>query len=631
MASRRGKVWLIATITMLVATSCRGGGDAGSTSTTPQSASTASPTTGPAPAASTTAATPPAIDPTTTSPSAPAFADLVLRGGNLLTMTTPATASAVAISGDRIIAIGGVEIDDLIGPDTTVVELDGATVMPGLVDTHSHFYSAGLNEGLGPDIADTMLAAGITTTAELHVDDDLLTTLQRYESAGELRVRTSAYLIYDDACGNVQDDWWRGHAPTRVPGEMLRIGGVKVFADGGSCNVPAASFAYADGSTGDLYFTADQLAEIIAEIDAAGYQIAIHALGDLAVEAALDAFDQVLVDGTNPRRHRIDHNALVRPDMRGRYDEVGAVAVLFGAIATCFFTDDNNQFRYRTPPEFQGWEWPWRDLLDLNPNTTFAWHADYPVLDPSLGRTLEGFVTRDQGDCVAPPDVAVHGIEIGEALQLMTMGSAYALGRDAEVGSLEPGKFADLLILGSDPLTIPTADLVGVNPLVTIVGGVAEYCDPESASLCPVVPGDGTPAAATTTTPPPTTGNLARGAEVTASNWLPDRPPSAAIDGDDATGWGSGSDASQWIEIDLGGSVEVSAIRLLVDQYPAGRTIHRVLGGSEPNPSEEVGRVDQDTANGDWIEITIDRQVRYVRIETIDSPSWVSWFEIQVI
>ncbi|MCB0997632.1 MAG: amidohydrolase family protein, partial [Acidimicrobiales bacterium] len=369
-------------------------------------------------------------------------------------------------------------------PDTVVVELDGRTVVPGLVDAHSHFYEWGIGEGIGADVAELMLSSGITTTAEFAVGPDLLEVLQGYDDAGLLRVRTSAYLLYDDACGTLQDGWWRAHPPTREPGELLRIGGIKVYSDGGACNVPAASFTYSDGSEGDLYFTVDELAAIVAEVDEAGYQVAVHALGDRAVVTALDAFEQVLVDGANPRHHRIEHNALVPPELRGRYAEVGVVATLFGALPTCFFTNPNNQFTYRTPAEYVEWEWPWRELVELNPDTVFAWHNDYPVLDPGIGRALEGFVTRNAGDCIAPPDVAGHAITLDQALRLMTVGGAYALDRDTEVGSLEVDKFADLLILNDDPYAIAPDGLVGISPLVTVVGGIAEYCAPDVGELC---------------------------------------------------------------------------------------------------------------------------------------------------
>jgi hypothetical protein len=220
---------------------------------------------------------------------------------------------------------------------------------------------------------------------------------------------------------------------------MLRLGGIKVFADGGACNVPAVSYTYEDGSSGDLYFDVDGMESIISEVEEAGYQIAVHALGDRAVATVLEAMERVVGDSGNPFRHRIDHSAVVRPDTYGRHHESGAVAALSGVLRTCALTDANNDYLYRTPDEFLSWEWPWRQLLDSNPETLFAWHADYPALPASLGANLAGFVTRVEGDCQPTPEMAAGTITIDEALHLMTIGSAYALDRDEEVGSLAAG------------------------------------------------------------------------------------------------------------------------------------------------------------------------------------------------
>ena len=73
---------------------------------------------------------------------------------------------------------------------------------------------------------------------------------------------------------------------------MLRIGGVKVFADGGACNVPAVSYRYPDGTSGDLYFDVDEMESIIREIEAEGHQAAVHALGDRAVDVVLEAMER---------------------------------------------------------------------------------------------------------------------------------------------------------------------------------------------------------------------------------------------------------------------------------------------------------------------------------------------------
>ena len=98
-------------------------------------------------------------------------ADLVIANGNIITMASePARATALAFSGGVIVAVGDdAAVEPLVGESTRVVDLGGATVIPGLVDAHSHFFEEGIRQGIGAGIQDTeILSNGITTTAEFH-------------------------------------------------------------------------------------------------------------------------------------------------------------------------------------------------------------------------------------------------------------------------------------------------------------------------------------------------------------------------------------------------------------------------------------------------------------------------------
>ncbi|HEU4895063.1 MAG TPA: hypothetical protein VFT85_04420, partial [Acidimicrobiia bacterium] len=248
--------------------------------------------------------------PSTTSPPAATIADepvadLVIRGGVVLTQADDQpVAEGVAIRGDEIIAVGGdLELNPVIGPDTALLDLDGRAVIPGFVDAHSHYYGAALSEGRDlTDIQDQMLAAGVTTVGEAAVDEGLLAEMEALDGAGLLRVRSSLYLLADTACGDLTGDWQFDIPPTRERGERLRIGGIKLFTDGGSCNAPAVSYEHGFGGNGDLYFSADELAALIEPYDTAGYQVVVHALGDRAVEETLAGLEIVIGDSGNPLR-----------------------------------------------------------------------------------------------------------------------------------------------------------------------------------------------------------------------------------------------------------------------------------------------------------------------------------------
>lgn len=127
--------------------------------------------------------------------------------------------------------------------------------------------------------------------------------------------------------------------------------------------------------------------------------------------------------------------------------------------------------------------------------------------------------------------------------------------------------------------------------------------------------------------------NLAYQKAVTASAALPDEPAANSVDENEASQWGSGRDAPQWLEVDLGQTYAITEIRLLVAQWPAGETSHRLLGRSANGSLVELGRFQQVTEQGDWLILTPDspvENIQFIRIETTSSPSWVSWGEVQI-
>jgi len=130
-----------------------------------------------------------------------------------------------------------------------------------------------------------------------------------------------------------------------------------------------------------------------------------------------------------------------------------------------------------------------------------------------------------------------------------------------------------------------------------------------------------------------TTNNLAYQKAVQASSALPNEQAKNAVDENTSTQWGSGSDAPQWIEIDLGAPHQINEIRLLVAQWPAGFTHHIVKGRGNDSEWIEIATFQENTTQGTWLVFQLPEaleEIRYLRVETLSSPSWVAWSEIQV-
>jgi hypothetical protein len=127
--------------------------------------------------------------------------------------------------------------------------------------------------------------------------------------------------------------------------------------------------------------------------------------------------------------------------------------------------------------------------------------------------------------------------------------------------------------------------------------------------------------------------NLALGRAVSVSAALPAEPPELAVDGTDAQ-WGAGAFPEQWIMIDLGAPATVGSIRLLVGQWPAGRTVHQLFAAGPDGAMRLLVELRGYTRDYDLLEYLPPEplsDIQYIRVVTLESPSWVSWREIEVL
>jgi predicted amidohydrolase YtcJ len=252
--------------------------------------------------------------------------------------------------------------------------------------------------------------------------------------------------------------------------DWLRLGAVKVFADGSLVGRTAAMHDPYDGSDGVGYLQADA-AELRATIIAAhrsGWQVATHAIGDLAIDVVLDAYEQALEE--YPRRdprHRIEHFGVVQPRQVGRAAALGVTAVPQGR----FVTELGDGMLAAVGPDRHGWLYRQRSLLDAG--MVLPGSSDRPVVAgaPLLG--IADMVNRRTAS--GAPFNPGEAVTAEQALRAWTWGSAYASRQEHVKGSIAPGMLADLVVLSEDPTAVGPERIAGLAVLAAIVGGQVRY------------------------------------------------------------------------------------------------------------------------------------------------------------
>jgi predicted amidohydrolase YtcJ len=455
---------------------------------------TAPPTVAPLPPTSVppppvTAASPATTSPTTTTTATPPEpATLVFWGGPVLTIEAGRVAEAIAVRGDLIVAVGEAEeILRFVGPETTVVDLDGAALMPGIVDPHGHWISDRHLAGIDDPVAAALNAArhGVTTMYDLFVKAEDLAELIALDEAGGLPVRVTVYFPVNYLT-RFYGIWFSQYTPGEMLSPHVRVGGAKLFVDPTDPDRMLLSNAHADDQDfyGEAAISGVDLTDLVTRLDDAGRQVVIHTGGDAAHDMVLDAFAAALDGGPNDLRHRIEHVAVVRDDQIDRMAELGILA----SIQTSWFSSDWighpqwGSFEAELGQARINWAGRWNDLLEGG--VTVIGGTDAPWTPPvSIGGWAEA-VTRVGASGRDPAGWMLdQRIPIEEALRITTASAAYGGFEEEIKGTLAAGKLADLIVLSADPLAIPPDELIDLRVLVTIVGGEAVYCAEEAR--CP--------------------------------------------------------------------------------------------------------------------------------------------------
>jgi predicted amidohydrolase YtcJ len=375
-----------------------------------------------------------------------------------------ATLRLAGIDDDTLDPVGGKILRDKNGHATGVL-IDRAM---DLVNTHVPAPTkVELRDAFLQAIA-TLLPLGITGVHDAGIDIDAAEVYMALADDAALTVRVYAMLANADANLDAM-----GKPLLAYGNDHLDIRSVKIYAAGALGSRGAALLEpYSDDAEnrGLAFVTGDELYGAIDKANRMGFQVGVHAIGDRGNRLVLDAFERVQHGQPSPLRNRIEHAQIIALDDIPRFATLGVIA----AMQPTHATSDMNMAEDRVGPERIRGGYAWRRLLSSG--AVIASGSDFPVELPNPFHGLYAAVSRQDRDGMpAGGWYTGEAMSREEALHSFTLAAAYAAHQEDRLGSLEPGKWADFILVDRDYFKVPTDQIDDIQVLETWIGGQRVY------------------------------------------------------------------------------------------------------------------------------------------------------------
>jgi predicted amidohydrolase YtcJ len=312
--------------------------------------------------------------------------------------------------------------------------------------------------------------AGITSATELLFQPYHLPFYETAIAAPDFPLRVRAYQV-------TNGDRTTVHAPGARDGDFAVVG-IKIIADGSpfvgniwltrpylSTEVTVNGMGLADGHTGHMSYDVDELTALIEDYVALGWQMTVHTQGDRTIDVVLDAYERALAK--HPRddhRFRLEHCATMRADQIERANGLGVVSSFF--LAHLYYWGQALRDHMLGPARTA-------DYMPVGmaarSGMRMSFHSDAPMTEPNPLLSMQIGVTRQHqsGDVLGPD----QRVDVDTAIRAVTLDAAYQIFLDDEVGSLEVGKEADIVVLDCDPRAVPPDEIAAIAVEATYKSG----------------------------------------------------------------------------------------------------------------------------------------------------------------
>ena len=316
---------------------------------------------------------------------------------------------------------------------------------------------------------DILLGYGLTAVADMGTAADGWAAMTRAGEAGRLNVRIMSYasaLPALEALGRTTPTNW-------LFGDKLRMGGVKLYADGALGSRGAwLKRPYADKpDTVGLRFLSDaELRDQAGKAADMGFQLAVHAIGDAANAQVISTYEALAKAHPGDRRWRIEHAQVVDPADSPR----SAMAGIIASMQPTHQTSDRLMAEKRLdPPRLEG-AYAWQTMIKSGARIAFG--SDFPVESPNPLPGLSAAISRQDPQGQPPGGWRPQErVSFAQALAGFTRDAAYAGFAEDRIGSLEPGKWADFILVDRDPTKVDPQSLAATQVLQTWVAGRKVY------------------------------------------------------------------------------------------------------------------------------------------------------------